>query len=348
MLTLLAIAIICGVSLLYYQEFMVEKQVTAVCDSELCLYGCYPGTNNCIEKPPAVDEPYMSFALAHVYAFVKQEADPDSAFGVGDVYGRVYEEGAFDFTGDYVDTDGTAATSGQLDWSANKMFTDKYYDVLLYQGDGGTSVYPKLVKIYVGKVREDATASVFTVGGTYYIESEGTIADMAWDCTTDNDFDESTDTITFNKSGSTVEGCETWEVTIDDSGSGTYLIDPVLIFRDDPSSAMTDINDIEHIYLSLKTGQGIGFYDCDTGAKIVGDAVDYFLGAEPICLTDDGRIDQQDSATITVQICLPATEAELGNGQIQVIFDDMGDYRGRSLNNDVQAAADVETIVFQD
>lgn len=277
---------------------------------------------------------YVPFTLNNIYMTVMNALDPDAAYGADDAYVRVYDQGKFNFVGSYLDEDGSAATSGQIALNASRMQTGTCYTALAYQGDGGTNLYAKKFDFCIPQLIGDKT--YWTYGDTVFLYTEGAFTESALDSATAN-FDESGDAVTLNKTSDDVQGCLSWDFTYSNSVAGSILDEAVIVFEDSSSSPLTDINDIEHIYLSLKSGgQGINLPS--------GDLKTEFLSASPIPVTTDGALGSADGFTGTVQICLPAAEANVGTGSFLMHFDDLGNYRVRDLDNDVRAAAETTTF----
>lgn len=281
-------------------------------------------------------ETYFSYSLSNVYMTVMNALDKDATFGADDARIRVYPEGQFDFTGFYLEQDNNAATSGQVDLNQTKLKTGMCYDYLAYQGDGGTNLYAKKGLFCIPKLSGDKT--VWSYDETVYLYTEGAFTESALDCSTDA-FDESGDTVTLNKTAQTVQGCIDWDFTYTNSVAGSIIEEPVIVFEDSTSSPLTDINDIENIYVKVKTG-GIGI------TLPSGNQRTEFLTADPIKTTTDGALGSADGFTGTVTICLPAAEADVGTGSFLMHFDDLGDYRTRDLDNDVRAAAETTTFTI--
>lgn len=281
---------------------------------------------------PQVHVPY---ALSNAYLTIMNALDTDATWGADDATVRVYSLGTFDFTGPYLDSDGNAATSGQIDLDGKRITTGTSYDYLAYQGDGGTNLYALQGVISIPPLTGDKT--VWSDATNIYMYKEGAFSESALDSTTAA-FDESTDTVTLNKTAETVEGCLTWDFTVGNSVSGSHLKNPVIVFEDSAASPLTDLNDIEEIYLSVKTGSGFSFPS--------GNLQTEFLGASPIHITTDGSLGSADSGIGTLKVCLPSAEADVGTGSFLMHFDDMGDYRTRDLDNDVRAAAETTTFTI--
>ena len=305
------------------------------------MYFMAPATPAAVTDTGAVEPSvtgYTPWALTHVYMYVWNDADKDSTFGADDAKCRVWNAGEVDYIGPYIDEDSNAATTGQIDFDAGKLLTGTSYDVVCYEGDGGTSLYATdKIRINIPQIRGDATSANWVYPENIYMNKEGTITAVAWDSATDA-FDESSGAITLNKTAQTIEGCLKWDGTISVGTAGSILKDPVLLIREDPSSPLTDSDDVEHVYVSVKTGSGV--------EVPAGDLIDYFTGEIPIPLTNDGIMDDSTSATITATVCFPASESDLGTGAIQFIVDDMGDYRGKDFDRDVRATADTTTLTI--
>ena len=279
---------------------------------------------------------YAPFSLDHVYLYLYDAMDLKSTFGgADDAQCRVWKFGQYDFLGPYVDTDSDAST-GQIDLAAKRVKTDADYSVLCYENDGGTPVYAnKVDKMHVGQLSPEVTA--FTYDFNINMLKEGTFTESACDSATAA-FDEGGDAVTLNKTASTVQGVLTWDCTVAQSTSGAALKDPVLIFRENPASPMTDINDVEAIWVSVKTGSGV--------TVPAGNLVSQFKAAAPVALTSVGMLTSADAATVTVKIQLPAAEADVGTGSFQMIYDDLGDYRAKDLDYDVRAADETTTFTI--
>lgn len=276
---------------------------------------------------------YVPFTLSHVYMTIMNALDKDATFGADDASVRAYEQGKFDFTGPYLDSDGNAVTTGQIDLDDSRLKTGTCYTYLAYQGDGGTNLYALKDEVCVPQLTGDKT--LWSWDQNIYMYTEGAFSESALDSATAA-FDESSDVVTLNKTAETVQGCLSWDFTIGNSVSGSIIKDPVIVLEDSSSDALTDLNDIEEIYLSVKTGSGFSFPS--------GNLQTEFLSATPIHMTSDGSLGSADGGTGTLKVCLPAAEASVGTGSFLMHFDDLGDYRARDLDNDVRAA--VETTTF--
>ena len=267
--------------------------------------------------------------------------DKDATFGDADVYGKIWKPGTADWTGEYVvlSTDFWTA-SGNLDFSGVSIYTGQDYDVLAYQGDAGTNLYPETLTVSIPNL--DSQISQYTWPDTVFMYTEGSFSESACDSATAG-FDEANttaDVIQLDKSLEAIEGTLSWDCTFAQGTAGAVLKDAVIIFREDPATVLTDINDIEHIYLSVKSG-GTGL------ALPSGDLLSEFLAGVPLNVGVPIMRSSND-ATITVQISLPASESSVGTGNFQMIFDDLGDYRAKadvfgSSDYDVHAAAEITT-----
>jgi len=167
---------------------------------------------------------YVPFTLSNVYMTVMNSLDKDATFGADDAYVRVYEFGKFDFVGPYLDSDGNAATSGQIDLAGKKLHTGTSYTALAYQGDGGTALYAYKFDFTIPQLTGDKT--LWNYPTTIYLSTEGTFTESALDSSTlgFDEGNETADVVTLNKTRDTVQGCL-----------------------------------IEHIYLSVKSGSGVSF-----------------------------------------------------------------------------------------
>ena len=282
-------------------------------------------------QPPG----YVPFVLANVYLTVMNALDTDATFGADDATVHVYTQGAFSFTGPYLDSDGNAVTTGQIDLDGDRMKTGTCYTYLAYQGDGGTNLYAIKDDFCIPQLTGDKT--IWSYDENLLMYQEGAFSESALDSSTAN-FDESGDTVTLNKTSDTVQGCLSWDFTVGNSVSGSHLKDPVLVMEDSTSSPLTDLDDIEAIYLSVKTGSGFSFPS--------GNLQTEFLAATPIHMTTDGSLGSADAGVGTLQVCLPASESDVGTGSFLMHFDDGGDYRARDLDNDVRAAAETTTFTI--
>ncbi len=310
--------------------------LTAYDDQQACISagGTWEnGACQILPQPPG----YVPFTLANIYLNVMNALDKDATFGADDAKVRIYTQGAFDFTGPYLDSDGNAATTGQIDLSGDRMKTGTCYTSLTYQGDGGTNLYALKDDFCVPQLTGDKT--MWSSDKNIYIYQEGAFSESALDSATDA-FDESGDAVLLNKTAETVQGCLKWDFTVGNSVSGSHLKDPVLILEDSSSSPLTDLNDIESVYLSVKTGTGFAFPD--------GNLQTEFLSATPIHMTTDGSLGSADGGVGTLTVCLPAAESDVGTGSFLMHFDDLGDYRNRDLDNDVRAAAETTTFTIDD
>lgn len=295
--------------------------------------GSWDGTKCTFQQQPSG---YVPFTLSHVYVTVMNALDKDATYGADDVYVRAYPYGKFDYTGPYLDQDGNAATSGQIDFNGSRMQTGTSYTYLAFQGDGGTNVYALKDDITIPQLTGDKT--VWTLPDTVYIYTEGSFTESTLDSAT-SAFDESGDAVTLNKTASTVQGCLDWDFTYSDATSGSVLKQPVIVLEDSASSPLTDLNDIEYVYLKVKTGgQGISLPS--------GNLKSEFDSGTPIHVASDEELGSADGFTGTLTICLPASEADVGTGSFLMHFDDLGDYRNRDLDNDVRAAAETTTFTI--
>jgi len=283
---------------------------------------------------------YQPFVLSTVTFTVLNDLDRDAAFGANDVYARAYNVGQFDWTGSYIDIQTTySTTTGDISFSNSKLRTGQTYEILLYEGDGGTNLYANKFTVTLPALTGDKTT--WSDPTIRYMITEGAFSAAAFDSSTAA-FDEGATTageVTLNKTAQTVQGCLSWDFTVGNSVSGSKLIDPVIVIEEDASDPLTDINDIENIYLSVKTGSGFSFTSDDL--------VTEFRGGVPISMVNGlnkNYLGSADSGTGTLKICLPASESDVGTGSIKVHFDDLGDYRARDLDNDVRAASDSTTF----
>jgi len=302
------------------------------------------GTGNfAVTQPPTEVPPgtlptvpgYTPFELANVYMYLYDSEDPDSTFGgADDAQCRAWKSGEFDFLGPYVDTDSQSAT-GQIDLAASRLKTGTAYEVLCYENDAGTPVYSNKFEITVPQVNPEKTT--WTYDNNIELQKEGAFTESACDSATAA-FDESTDTVTLNKTLSTVEGVLEWDCVVAQSTAGAVLKDPVIIFRETPGTPLTDVNDIEAVWISVKTGSGVTL----PGGNLISE----FKAGSSIAMTSDGVLGSADSATMTVKIQLPSAEADVGTGNFEMIYDDLGDYRAKDLDFDVRAAAEVTTFVI--
>jgi len=282
---------------------------------------------------------YVPFTLSNVYMTIMNGLDKDATYGADDATIKVFQFGKFDFVGPYLDSASNAVTTGLVDFNSSRLQTGTSYTALAYQGDGGTALYAYKFDFTIPQLTGDKV--LWTYPETIYLYTEGTFTESALD-NTDDDLDEgahNTDEVTLDKSDDTIEGCLSWDFTYSDSTSGSILKEPVIVFEDSASDPLTDINDIEHIYLSVKSGSGVSFPS--------GDLVSEFRTATPIHVTSDEELGSADGVTGTVKICLPASETDVGTGSILMHFDDLGDYRNRDLDNDVRAAAETTTFKIQ-
>jgi hypothetical protein len=279
---------------------------------------------------------YVSFTLNDIYMTVMNALDKDATFGADDATVRAYEQGKFDFVGSYLDSDGNAVTSGQIDLAGDRLQTGTCYTGLAYQGDGGTNLYAELFHFCIPQLIGDKT--YWSYPNTIFMTTEGAYTESALDSSTAA-FDESGDTVTLNKTAETVQGCLSWDFTYSNSVAGSVLRDPVIMFEDSASDPLTDLNDIEEVYLSVKTGSGFSFPSGNLRSE--------FLSATPVSSTSDGELGSADGGTGTLKVCLPAEEADVGTGDILMHFDDLGDYRSRDLDNDVRAAAETTTFSIE-
>lgn len=278
---------------------------------------------------------YIPFELDNVYMYLYDAEDPDTTFGgASDVQCRAWNEGEYNFLGPYVDTDSQSAT-GQIALAAKRLKTATEYDILCYEDDGGTPVYADRFEIEIPQVSVEKTA--WTYDENIELLKEGAFEESACDSATAA-FDESTDTVTLNKSAETVQGVLEWDCEVGQTTAGAVLKDPVIIFRESPGTPLTDINDIEAVWVSVKTGSGVSLPS--------GNLVSEFKSAAPVAMTDDGLLGSADSATVTVKIQLPSAEADVGTGNFEMIFDDLGDYREKDLDFDVRAADETTTFVI--
>jgi hypothetical protein len=278
---------------------------------------------------------YTPFEVAHAYGYTYDAMDTKTTFGgADDVQCRVWAAGAFDFLGPYIDTDSQSST-GQVDFAASRLKTATSYDVLCYENDGGTPVYAKKFDITLGQLSPEKTSWSYDKNIELY--KEGAFDESACDSATAA-FDEAADTVTLNKTASTVQGVLSWDCVIGQTTAGAVLKDPVIIFRESPTTPMTDINDIEAIWVSVKTGSGVTLPS--------NNLVSEFKAGAPVAMTSDGVLGSADSATMTVKIQLPSAEANVGTGNFQMIYDDLGDYRAKDLDFDVRAADETTTFVI--
>jgi len=279
---------------------------------------------------------YTPFELDHVYMYLYDALDTDSTFGgADDVQCRVWNFGEYNFLGPYLDTDAESST-GQIDLAAKRIKTASEYTVLCYEDDGGTPVYAKKFDFEVPQVAVQKTA--WTYGENIELYKEGAFIESACDSSVDA-FDESADTITLNKTAQSVQGVLEWDCAVGQSTAGAVLKDPVIIFRENPTTPLTDINDIEAIWVSVKTGSGV---DAIPSVNLVNE----FKSGAPIAMTSDGLLSSADSATITVKIQLPSSESDVGTGNFQMVYDDLGDYRAKDLDFDTRASAEVTDFVI--
>ncbi len=278
---------------------------------------------------------YTPFELATVYAYLYDSEDPDTTFGgADDAQCRVWKGGQFDFLGPYVDSDSQSAT-GQIALAAVRLKTGTSYDILCYENDGGTPVYAQKLDFTIPQV--DPEKTTWTYDENIELLKEGAFTESACDSATAA-FDEAADTVTLNKTAETVQGVLEWDCTVSQSTAGAVVKDPVIIFREAPGTPLTDVNDVEAVWISVKTGSGV--------SVPAGNLVSEFKSAAPVVLTEDGMLSSADSATITVKIQLPSSEGDVGTGNIEMIYDDLGDYRAKDLDFDVRAAAETTTFVI--
>lgn len=286
--------------------------------------------------PIPIPQDYVPYGLTNVYLTVMNALDKDATWGADDATVRVYSLGEFkSFTSPYLDSDGNAATSGQIDLDGKRMTTGTSYDALIYQGDGGTNLYALQSVISIPPLTGDKTS--WSDSSNIYMYQEGAFTESALDSATAA-FDESGDVVTLNKTAETVEGCLEWDFVVSNSVSGSILKNPVIVFEDSAASPLTDLDDIEELYLSVKTGSGFSFPS--------GNLQTEFLSAQPIQITNDGELGSADKGVGTLTVCLPSVEANVGTGSFLMHLDDMGDYRTRDLDNDVRAAAETTTFTI--
>lgn len=282
---------------------------------------------------------YVPFSLTNVYMNIMNALDEDATFGADDATLKVYNQGAFSFTSPSLDSDGNAATTGQIDLDGKVLATGTGYTALAYQGDGGTNLYAKLFDFTIPPLNPEIT--FWTNPEMVYMYTEGAFTESGLDAS-DDDLDEAAhtaDEVTLDKSDDDIQGCLSWDFTMSNSVSGSIIKDPVIVFEDSASDPLTDLDDIEEIYLSVKSGSGFSFPS--------GNLRTQFLSASPIPITSDGSLGSADGGTGTLKICLPAAEANVGTGDLLMHFDDLGDYRARDLDNDVRAAAETTTFNIQ-
>jgi len=302
-----------------------------------------------------VPDGYEPYVLTTIFLKIMDGLDKDAGFGANDIYGRTYKEGDFDWTGTHVDisTSYTSA-SGFLNFTGSAMFTGSTYDLIGYQGDGGTNLYTLRDELVIAPLTGDKTTWTATEDNgngvrvkVFYMYQEGAFASTAADCTQGNgtaglavtNWDESSNDVTLNKTLDVVQGCNKWDITIGNTVAGSILKNPVIVFEEDASDTLTDIEDIEEIYLSVKSGSGVSVPS--------GNLKSQFRNAEPIPIAKTGgTIGSGDSATVTLTICLPAAEASVGTGTMIMYLDDLGDYRVRDNDQDVRAAAEETEFII--
>jgi len=285
--------------------------------------------------------------LLDTYTFtVLDELNQNSGFGDNDVYAKLYPAGEFDWDGAALDTSTNyTGSTGKISFTGKAAKTSSSYDVLFYQGDGGTNLYAKLVE---GVTIPDFTDSPGAWAETdpVFMLKEGAFKETALDNMEGNGtgvvvtaWDESNDVVTLDKSDTTVEGTIKWDFSVGNTVSGSCIKNPVIVFYESESDQFTDIDDIEHIYLSVKSGSGISVPSRDL--------VDDFKNGNPIEITSDGCLGSGDSATLTLQIDLPSSEADVGTGTLVMSLDDLGDKNARDLDKDKRASAESVSIKIQ-
>lgn len=273
--------------------------------------------------------------------YIYDELDKDVGFGNNDVYGRIYEEGDVDWVGNAVET--TTDYNGthyylEFDGggSGTRLKSGTNYELVIYQGDGGNNLYTKTIPFTIPTVAPDEND--YTFDESFFMYKEGSWSDAGCD-NSNNTFDEDatvTDQVDLNTTYGGVGGTMTWDCTVEQATSGAVLQDPVIIFQESPSDPLSDINDVVHIWTSVKSGSGV--------AVPTGDLVTEFRAGSPISISDEGFLDSADSVVMTLKIQLEA-EGSVGTGTIQMIMDDLGDWRGKDTDTDVRATA--ETISFK-
>lgn len=282
---------------------------------------------------------YVPHALTGGFGvFVFNAEDKDTPYGANDVYGKIWNPGTADWSGPFVVASASSdATTGKVAFSGDKIDTGRSYDIAVYQGDGGTNIYPETITVTIPQLSPEISS--WNYPNSIYVSTEGSFSESACDSTTAA-FDEGSDLITLNKTLSTVQGSLKWDCTYGQDTSGGVLKEPVVIFREKPGSELSDINDVEHIYMSTKTGgSGLSFP--------TGDLITEFLGGVPIKVgPSDGLFRSNNDAVLTITVNLPASEANVGTGSFEMIFDDLGDYRAKATvfsttDFDVHAAAEI-------
>jgi len=302
----------------------------------------FSATGGADDDSEALPTGYVPHALTSGFKIkVYNAEDTDATFGANDVYGKIWNPGTADWTGAFVEKSTTFTTStATVDFTGASIYTGKTYDVVLYQGDGGTSLYPETLTITIPKL--DSEITTLTYADTVFLFPEGSFSESACDSSTDA-FDESTDTVTLNKTAQTVQGSLTWDCTFGQATAGAVLEDPIILFREKPGSELTDINDIEHVYVSIKTG--------GSGLTIPsGDLVSEFRAGVPLSVGID-KLRSSNNAVLTVEFDLPASESDVGTGTFQMIFDDLGDYRAKAnifgtSDYDTHASAEITDFVI--
>lgn len=323
--TLIAVAVIIGLIVVAGGGFAIYSQLGEV--------------KTATSTPKETEVRKASFDSVKFYVY--NALDDDVGYGDGDVYGRIYKEGEVDWTGNAVETSTTYnGTHYYIEFNGGgggtRLVSGENYELVLYQGDGGTNLYSETIPFTIPNVAPDEAD--YTFDETYLMYTEGSWTDAGCD-NTNATFDEDAtvaDQVNLNTSYGGVGGLMTWDCTFEQATSGAILRDPVVIWQESPSDPLSDINDVEHIWMSVKSGSGI--------AIPTGDLESEFRAGTPIAISENGYIDSADSVVSTVKIELEA-EGSIGTGTIQMIMDDLGDWRSKDTDTDVRAAA--ETISFK-
>lgn len=231
-----------------------------------------------------------------------------------------------------VDEDTSTDSNGAAEFSSNTILV--YMDYI-FSLRGDSTIYDKVKVMKVPCVPPEREGYTFPDKfEAYYV---GNFTDLY-----------TSDTITENITGKSGLQYLTFDITIglSDTSSGRAVKDPVIVLRS-PEGYELEPGDIVSIYIVRKEGSDLGI----PGINLI----DYLAGETPIPLK--GSIYDEDyqaymmtiadSATYTVKITYDADQIQPTTDKLQIVVDDLGDYRAKDdVTKDTKAPAETLTIQF--
>lgn len=231
-----------------------------------------------------------------------------------------------------VDEDTATDANGAAEFSSNTILV--YMDYI-FSLRGDSTVYDKVKVMKVPCVPPEREG--YTFPEKFYVYYVGNFTNLY-----------TSSTIKENITGKTGLQYITFDITIglSNTSSGRAVKEPVIVLRS-PEGYELEPGDIVSIYIVRKDGTDLGI----PGVNLV----DYLAGETPIPLK--GSIYDEDyqaymmtiadSATYTVKITYDADQIQTGSDRLQIVLDDLGDYRAKDdVTKDTKTSAKTLTIQF--